>query len=172
MLLVVETGQGLQNANSYISESYVADKLPSATMPEWNSLTIDEKNDRLVVASQFIDISFQWIGKQKTLEQGLSWPRTGVVYQGHPIESDTIPNPIKRAVMLALILVIKNGIDYLRSTGEAQVKREKMVIFETEYFEGNKADDVKTQYSDINNILKGFYTMQTGGIVTAEVLRA
>jgi len=174
MNLVVETGLGLPNANSYIDESDALAGLPSSFMEEWIALTQDERNDRLIIASQFIDTAYQWVGTQKTLEQGLAWPRVGVMYQGHEVPDNIVPRAIKRASVMALILVLTQGIDVFRSTGELLVKKEKLAVMETEYFEPGKLESYGSGFEDIDNLLKGFYVVQTtgGGVVTAEVLRA
>ena len=172
MILLVEDGQGLPDSNSYISESDVMNLLPSSSLEEWNLLTQDERIDRLVAASQFIDISFEWVGTRKTLEQGFSWPRVGVSYQGHEIPDDIIPQPIKKAVVMSLLIINDQGLEVFRSTGEAQVKREKFAVMETEYFDPKILDENKSGFDDINNLLRGFYIVQKGsGMISVEVLR-
>ena len=172
MELTVETGKGLPGANSYISLAEALKNLPSAYIAEWNGLTPDERVDRLAAASLFIDTAFNWAGKQKTLEQGLSWPRTGVVFQGHAIDPDTVPRPLKRAVVAALVIIKENGPGVFISTGRPQVKREKMAVFETEYFEPGLKAGYKSAYEDINMLLKGLYAAPgKGGVISGDVIR-
>jgi len=173
MILVVETGAGLPDANSYISNNDAIGALPSAVVKEWNLLDADERVDRLVAASQFIDRTFIWIGKQKTFTQGLAWPREGVIYQGHPVPDDIVPKAIGRACIMALLLIHEQGIEVFQSTGEAMIKKEKFAVMETEYFAPGYYAEFKSKYEDMNNLLRGFYTAPTGGnLVIAEVLRA
>lgn len=172
MILVVEKGQGLPNANSYIDDGDVMDNLPFSAMDMWQGLTQDEQTDRLVIASQFIDSSFSWIGKQKTLEQGLSWPRVGVMWQGFCIPDDSIPRPIRQACIMALYLIISQGLDIFRDTGDAEVKMEALGSLKTEYFERIKGMAANgTNFNDINRLLKGFYAEVSGDYLVSEVIR-
>ena len=173
MRLVVETGQGLPEANSYIVESDAQAFLPSALADDWLAFLPDERIDHLIAATQFIDVSFRWAGKIKSLEQGLLWPRTGITFQGHEVSPDDVPRQIRRATLMALQILMQEGFDLFQSTGDLLIKRERLAAIETEYFAPPDGDgDYKSAFTDINNLLKGFYITQTkGGVIVAEVLR-
>jgi len=172
-MLVVETGLGLPDANSYIDLTDVEKFLPSSVYDKFSELSENEQLDRIITASMFINYSFNWAGKQKTIEQGLSWPRTGVFFQTHEIADDYVPMQIKKACVMALNLIMQFGIDFFQQTGEAQVKKEKLGQIETEYFEGGKYNSVyNSEYTDINNILRGLYNGKSDTVYTAEVLRS
>jgi len=173
MLLVVENGQGLSDANSYIEKADVEKYLPSLMYTKFNELTEEEQTDGMVTASMFINYSFNWLGKQKTLEQGLSFPRINLFFQGHKIPDDYIPIQIKKACVMALNLIMQFGMNFFQETGEAQVKKEKLGSIETEYFEALKANYLcSSEYLDINNMLRGLFSTGRGNeVYTAEVLR-
>lgn len=172
MTLTVEIGQAAPESNSYLSEADAIRLLPSFLMEEWNAYTPDERIDRLVIASHFINDSFAWLGKRKTFEQGLAWPRTGVIYQGHLVPDNRVPPIIKRACIAALKLIQQFGLEVFQATGEAQVKRERLAVIETEYFDPGLKVAYETAYNDINNMLRGFYAaMPKGGVVSSEVIR-
>jgi len=172
MRLLVETGEGLPEANSYIDITDIENYLPSSVYNNFNSLTTDEQFDRMIIASFFIDYSFNWLGKIKTLEQGLSFPRTDIIFQGHELPNNVIPKQIKKACAMAVNLIMQFGIGVFKKTNEAQVKKEKLGPLETEYFEAIKANyQYSSEYSDLNNILRGLFFRPTGGVLTAEVAR-
>jgi hypothetical protein len=172
MQLIVEFGQGLNDANSYIDAVEVDNYLSSAMYKKFMELSADEQIDCMVIASLFIDYSFNWKGQQKTLEQGLNWPRTNVFFQGHNVPDNFIPLQIKKATVTAIDLILKFGINAFQKTGEAQIKKEKLGPMETEYFETiKKANLNNSEYSDINNILRGLFYEPNNGVMTAEVLR-
>ena len=173
MRLIVENGQGLINSNSYIELLDIENYLPSTISGEFNKLDPDLQYDRIITASMFIDYSFDWLGKRKTLEQGMQFPRIGITYQGHPIPDDLIPVQIKKASAMAVNLIMRFGMTVFQQTAEAQVKKEKLGPLETEYFEAVKEEyQFSSEYSDINNILRGlFRRVKKEGIITAEVLR-
>ena len=173
MRLIIETGQGIPEANSYIAEDDAMNWLPSTLMEDWNSLTPDEQVDHLIAASQFIDASFQWIGTIKSLDQGLSWPRVGVSFQGHEIPADSVPRAVRRASLMSLSILLVEGFDTFQSIGDLLIKRERLAAIETEYFAPPEGDMAyKSSYEDINNVLKGFYAAKpSGGVIVAGVLR-
>jgi len=172
MLLVVETGLGLSDANSYIEIADVERYLPSSMYDKFSELEELEKIDRMIIASMFINYSFNWLGLQKTIEQGLSWPRTNVFFQGHKIPDDYIPIQIKKASVMALNLIMQFGINFFQENGKAQVKRQKLGIIETEYFEALKANFIdNTEYQDINNMLRGLFKKEGNENYVAEVFR-
>lgn len=171
MRLIVETGQSLPDANSYIDVADIEKYLSSNVLAEYNKLSADEKIDRLIIASLFVDYSFNWNGQQKTLEQGLCWPRINVFFQGHTIPDDYIPKQLKRACSMAVNLIMEFGSNVFQETGELQVKKEKLGQIETEYFEAIKiAYNNNSRYTDINNILRGLY-YKSSGVTTARILR-
>jgi hypothetical protein len=173
MLLIVETGSGLLDANSYIDKVDIEKYLPSNVLAKFNELSGNEQDDHLIIASLFIDYSFNWAGRQKTLEQGLSWPRTGVQFQKHEIPNNYIPLQIKRACALAVNLVLEFGIDVFNANdvGEPQIKKDKLGPIEVEYFKAlNVNFNGTSQYTDINNTLRGFFK-NSDNITSVEVLR-
>ena len=170
--MVAETGAGLPDANSYVSEAEALQDLPSSVIGEWNALTADGRADRLVAASGFIDVSFGWVGKRKTLGQGLSWPRVGVTWQGHAVPDDTVPRPVKRACIAALLMILAEGADVFRSMAEPPVKRERFSVMDTEYFDPRPPAVYESPHADINKMLSGLYAPPSkGGVISAEVLR-
>jgi hypothetical protein len=171
MQLVVETGAGLPNANSYIDMAGIDYYLSSNEMAKLSNLSESEQTDRLVTASLFIDYSFNWLGHKKSLEQGLNWPRVNVKFQKYDIPDNYIPLQLKRACAMAISLIMEFGLNVFQETSEARVKKEKLGPLETEYFESLKNELVnKTQFSDINNMLRGLFRVPSN-VSTAEVLR-
>jgi len=172
MRLIVETGEGLPEANSYIDITDIENYLPSSVYNNFKTLTADEQVDRMIIASFFIDYSFNWLGKIKTIEQGLSFPRTDIIFQGHELPNNIIPKQVKKASAMAVNLIMVSGINVFQKTGKAQIKKEKMAIFETEYFEVLKKEYLNSsEYSDINNVLRGLFFKSSGGVVSVEVNR-
>lgn len=82
MPLIVETGAGLANANSYISladaNTYFADRGVTA----WDLLDdTDQKTPALINAAEYMRRTYgrRWLGVRSTLTQRLDWPRYGVL---------------------------------------------------------------------------------------------
>ena len=78
MTLVVETGEGLNNANSYASRSdgddYHARMIPEyATV--WTGADNAHKEAALMFATRVIDMNVDWNGYRRSTTQALEWPR-------------------------------------------------------------------------------------------------
>lgn len=171
MRLTVEDGSGIPDSNSYITEQDAADNLPSRYMDDWTGMEAGDRADRLVAASRFVDAAFEWVGRRKTLDQGMAWPRTGAAWQGHPIPDDAVPRAVTRACVTALVTVLIDGFEAFRSTGEQAVQKESFAPMSVTYFEPAEKAGYRSAYDDVNNILRGLYETGQRGVIAAPVAR-
>lgn len=78
--IVVETGAGLSNANSYASiadaENYM-DSILTAQRAAWGAASLTDRTAVLLQATRTIDSLFRFNGKKATASQALQWPRFG-----------------------------------------------------------------------------------------------
>lgn len=98
MTLTVETGEGLSNADAFVSlgefqaacESYGRDDSPYSE---------EEVEQAIRRATDFLSNSFSWQAfRTHGRDQALAWPRSGAVdYEGYGIDSDEIPPEIVKA---------------------------------------------------------------------------
>ena len=107
--MVVETGGGLSNANSYSSivdaDTYHETRLHNTT---WTSMSSDtQKEMSLMWATRILDEEMNWYGSKYSEGQALRWPRSGVVDpDGYSIGSEEIPSFLINATAeLAMHLV-------------------------------------------------------------------
>lgn len=97
--IVVETGAGLTNSNSYCSvdeaDVYHENRLQVSS---WSAATETIKETALVWATRLIDEGVAWKGYRTTDAQALMWPRT-LVYdrEGYTFDSYVIPSWLKNA---------------------------------------------------------------------------
>lgn len=87
-------------ANAYITEAEATQYLTENRLyvPEWLALTTDDRENAIIWATMLIDISFDFYGNKRTLEQALRFPRSGLVDRdGNFIDYDTIPVDVKKA---------------------------------------------------------------------------
>lgn len=100
LTLVVETGAGLSNANSYATsaegDSYHEAHLHASS---WTSATQVEKEAALVWATRLLDEQVQWYGYKTNFEQPLMWPRQGVLEKDgfNYYDNNEIPTWLKSA---------------------------------------------------------------------------
>ncbi len=104
MALIVETGTGVTNANSYVSVAF-ADNYASGslTATEWEALTIDTKEKLLIAATRWLDQHAKWNGTKTfttaPLPNNLRWPRKNVFDCDElPVGENTIPPGLMSAV--------------------------------------------------------------------------
>lgn len=105
VVVIVEDGTGLSDANSYASvaeaDAYFASR-PRST--SWASLTVDAKGGYLVHATRYLDASVIWEGTRTESFQALEFPRAG-------IDMDlSVPTAIKIALYEIAYLMIGRDI--------------------------------------------------------------
>ena len=138
MSLIIENGEGLSNSESYVDESYVNAYFLKRGNTEWDSIT--NKESRIVLAMDFIENNYTYLGTKLVSTQSLSFPRL--------INGETVyPTSLKSAVC-ELALKANNG-DLLQDTGKTTI-REKVGTLEIEY-DANQ-DDL-TSYNYVNKLL-------------------
>ena len=98
MALTVETGEGLSDADSYISvadaDTYNTNHSNSA---DWIGASTADKEKALRLATQSLNLKYRsrWKGLKVEQVNALDWPRTGVQDgSGFAVESDSIPQNI------------------------------------------------------------------------------
>ena len=138
MALVLEDGTGLTNSESYVDESYVNAYFLKRGNTEWDSIT--NKESRIVLAMDFIENNYTYLGTKLVSTQSLSFPRL--------INGETVyPIAIKNA--LCELALKANSGDLLQDTGKTTI-REKVGTLEVEY-DANQ-DDL-TSYNYVNKLL-------------------
>lgn len=133
MAIVVETGAGLVNSNSYVEvsdlEAYAAER--GETLPDPSEL-----EPLLHNAMDYLEAIPNYKGLRKTATQALAWPRIGVVIDGFQWDSAQIPPQLKRAQLQLAIEAIE--FDLMPSSDGFAVAKEKVDVLEVEYATGGR----------------------------------
>jgi hypothetical protein len=90
-------GSIVPNANAYITvaelKAYWADRNAAIFNPDF------ETQAAIIIATQYVDLNFDWRGELSNDDQSLDWPRRGVIDdQGRAYDSDDMPKHLKNAV--------------------------------------------------------------------------
>lgn len=101
-MLIVETGQSSQTANSYIS---VADFKAWADLRGLTYGTDSVIEQQIFRAMDYIE-SLSFVGVKHTELQSLQWPRDRVIIDGYSVETNEIPKQLKNAVYEAVKIEI------------------------------------------------------------------
>ena len=138
MTLVIENGEGLSNSESYVDESYVDAYFLKRGNSEWDSIT--NKESKIILAMDYIENNYTYIGTKLVSTQNLSFPRL--------INGETVyPIAIKNA--LCELALKANSGDLLQDTGKTTI-REKVGTLEVEY---DPNQDDLTSYNYVNKLL-------------------
>lgn len=174
MALVVETGAGLSNANSYVSvefaNSYVADFASSST---WSAAESSRKESLLRLATQFLDLNYRYKGYRTSLTQALAWPRSSASdyndrYGGistddnQYISSDEIPLCVKQATVEAALRFLAGDDPLAAIADPGSVKRQFVKIGQIEEemeYAGGKGQS--PLYPKIKKLLAGLTKSST-----------
>jgi len=171
MALIVEDGSGVIGANAYIDTSFADNYLVGDKLEKWNALSDGEKESAILSASQFIDLSFDWIGNRKTFEQGLSWPRVGAYFDGFPVLG--LPIQVKQAAAETILLGIDSEWSLFAQGLNGDIASEQIGSISVSYFDKKIGAEVKaTQFDILNRLLRGLYKAGgNSGVSGARVLR-
>jgi hypothetical protein len=163
MDFVVEDGNGYEDANAYVDLSFVEKYLMGDRLIEFQALAQEQREAAIITATQLIDVSYGWLGRKSTYDQGLNWPRVGVMVDGFEVVG--IPSQIKKAVCEAVYFVVTN--EELYSTeNDKFITSEKVDTLQVTYgrlAESGKA--VSTRFEILDKLLRGLYRpeIKTGG---------
>ena len=183
--LVVEDGTCVSGANSYVSLEEAILYQTARNRTEWLSLSENEQKASLVKATQYVDNTYNWKGREfRPMNQDLQFPRVALVYKGTVI--DGIPLRLRQAVMEASFYSLQyelftvyhsdNGgvikreknVEKNLSEVEGAVKKEDETETEYEYFSNteNEADYI-SKFAALDSILKGLYNPRNKNSVNA-----
>ena len=139
MSLIIENGEGLSNSESYVDESYVDAYFLKRGNTEWNSIT--NKESRIVLAMDFIENNYTYLGTKLVSTQSLSFPRF--------VDGETVMPPLSLKSAVCELALKSNSGDLLQDTSKTTI-REKVGTLEVEY-DANQ-DDL-TSYNYVNKLL-------------------
>ena len=164
--MIVETGERLDNADSYVSIVFADSYFIAHGFSSWAEMPEEDKEIALIKATEFVDASFDWRGKKATSVQALAFPRTGLVdNDGYTVEG--VPYKIKQAVCDAIMA----SADFATGDEEGAVTAVKVGPISVSY-DASKKEKGKTLYDSLNLKLKGLYIDRTKkGVYSIEVQR-
>lgn len=131
MVIIVEDGSIVPNANSYVSE---ADMIAYAAA-RGVTIASGEAEQFIIVCMDYIETRVYQGSQVEFGTQPLVWPRTGVYIEDNLLPSTSIPFQLVNALN-QLCIELKAGYDALATvTKDDQVKKESFAVFAQEYFD-------------------------------------
>jgi hypothetical protein len=131
MALIVETGAGAANSESYISVANADARQTALGNTAWTGDTA-AKESALRNATIYMTGAYRsrWTGYRITASQALDWPRVGVCADYWSVASDIVPTEVANA---CADLAVKALTGELAPDLERGIVREKVGPLETEY---------------------------------------
>jgi len=159
MALVIEDGTlTYSTANTYATLDYVTTYCANLGLSEWADAATDDLREQAILRAMAYIESKNYKGVKAEADDPLKWPREGVYDEdGYAIENDAIPDNLKRALARAAYEEVKEA-GALQPSLEKGVKREKVDVIETEYFQSATAP--QTVFPAIDMYLKGLIRSQ------------
>lgn len=164
MAIVVEDGNVIANANSYVS----VDEFKAWAEPRGITLPADDADIEpwLIKAFDYIELlRDRYKGETTTSGQALAWPRDCVSYEGSVIADNSIPARLKQA-QIQLAVYASRGIELSpinegSNGGASFLIKQKLGPIEREYSEAAfLAAQQLPQFHPVDKLLGAF--MRTG----------
>ncbi len=160
MALIVETGSGKSDSESYISVADATTYHTARGNAAWAALATDALREAaLRKATDFMRQVYRsrWQGYKVNEDQALDWPRYDVEVEGYAVDSDIVPTEVKNA---CAELALKASAAELNPDLTQGVAREKVGQIEVEY---DKASPQFTRYRAIDALLSPYLKAGGGG---------
>lgn len=171
MPIIIETGEGLADAESYASVAQADARCASVGMTGWAALAEVGKEIALRKAMIFMATHrTRWAGRRVYQHQALDWPRYNVVVDGFIVPSTIVPPDVVNAC-IDLAVRAGSGEDLLPDldTGSNAIKKDKTGPLETEYFQNTT--DARERFVAVDTLLAPYFG-STGGGNSMKVTRA
>lgn len=168
MSLIVETGTGAADSESYASVSDADTYHSKRGNTLWATMTTAEKEESLRRATDYMEQVYRtlWNGVRVNNVQALSWPREYVelepVYDATTTDgyypADAIPNEVKNA---CIEMAFKAASGELAADIDRVTVKEKLGPMEVEY---DKNQPPYKKYRAIDNMLRWFLKSTNGSM--------
>ena len=142
MALIIENGNQIPNANSYVTDleytDYAASKgLTVAATAELREIDLFAGMDYILSQESCLQ------GRRVSSTQEVSFPRVGVYVYDNLVQSHEIHVNVKKAQMEAAPYATAGTL--LSNTESTNRSKEKVDVLEVEYFKGGKRSNVNLQ---------------------------
>lgn len=95
--MALDTTVGGASADSYASLAQAATYHANLGHTTWDATDSEIQEQKLRLATQYLDSRYSWRGVKVAQTQALDWPRSGVVVDGYTLASDAIPVALRNA---------------------------------------------------------------------------
>ena len=118
--LIVETGSGNPDANSYVTADFVRNYLDGRGVV---APADDKLIPMIIQAADFMECIPRYAGRKTNYDQALQYPRTGVRIDRQQVAVDSVPIALQRAQAQLVMDQVQSGKPLLSSKTEYALKR-------------------------------------------------
>ncbi|SIR44080.1 hypothetical protein SAMN05880566_112225 [Janthinobacterium sp. TND4EL3] len=162
-MIIIETGAGLADAESYASIAAADARCASLGLTGWVALAEASKEIALRKATLFMTTyRTRWAGCRVSQRQALDWPRYNVAVDGFTVPSTIVPAEVVNAC-IDLAVRAGRGEELLPDldTGSNAIKKDKTGPLETEYFQNTT--DARERFVAVDALLAPYFGSAGGG---------
>lgn len=155
--LVIETGDGIEGANSYVGVEYLNAYHAARGNLQWLAASVTEQEAAALRAMAYIE-TLKYRGQKATVSQSCVFPRVGVVTRDrHEWPSDEVPEQVRMAQAEGAIreLITPGSLLPDWEVGKGPKRRERLGDMEEEWFKQHP-DDGKYPFQIILRLLADF----------------
>lgn len=163
MPIIIETGEGLADAESYASVAAADARCAGLGLTAWAALAEADKEIALRRATLFMaTYRTRWAGCRVHQRQALDWPRYNVAVDGFIVLSTIVPAEVVNSC-IDLAVRAGRGEDLLPDldTGSNAIKKDKTGPLETEYFQNTT--DARERFVAVDALLAPYFGSAGGG---------
>lgn len=95
MAFIVEDGTGLANSNSYNTIAFLDEYHTDRANFTWTDESLATKQAKAIIATDYIDVRFTYLGQKLKTTQALEFPRENLFLDG--LELEEVPDIVKKA---------------------------------------------------------------------------
>lgn len=112
MALIVENGQGSDQADSFFGLDEAATFFSERGMPTWAAASPTARESAARQAADYLGFAYSWKGRPASAAQRLCWPRADVfdADRQSAIAHDAVPRAVREAAMLLAHMALATSL--------------------------------------------------------------
>ena len=172
-MLIVETGEGRPDAESYCSLDFANIYLARRGLTLWrNSMDDDQREAALRRATDYMLEKFRsgWRGNRTMQFQRLDWPRSGAFVDGFEIAANEIPLGIQEACAALAFKAAAGDLAPDAQATQSGIKSKQVGDIKIEYSEGSTP--INESYRSIEMMVAPYLQRASGSIGSILIQRA
>jgi len=172
MAFLVQVDNGTTvDANAYITTAFADAYHVDRGDEDWAGASTAEKQSAIILATDYLDFRYTYIGERHTQDQTTEWPRANIIDEARRIRDTEIVPKIKEATAILALKVIQGTALFpdedFDSTGVVTERSEKVDVLaeSVKYANSGGSNFGRTpSFPKIDRMLREFITENQGRV--------